>query len=342
MDKSMEKSPGERQEGYFIQYVRSRIARNKNFMVAITGPTGSGKTFAGIGWAIALNPDWRPRTGCVFSVKEFLLRVQNPDTKSGDVILFDEAGVGMNSRTWFSVQNRVMNYLMQTFRHRNLIIIFTSPDLSFMDSASRKMLHCHAETMRMNIEKKTNTLKPLFIQVNQRTGDMYFKYLRIVIPGAGIMPLKSVTIRRAPSDIIEEYEEMKREFTDSLNAGLLAQIEELDERERGPILSDRQQQLIELIKEGVTRDQICYKMDISRANIGSIIKGLRAKGVNVKSVKLGVEVQKYEILTDSNRLGDVLARAPLKQFGDTRKVPVVVKEEGIIPVDDDKDEAISL
>jgi hypothetical protein len=44
------------------------------------------------------------------------------EMKKGQAIMFDEAGIGMSAREWQRVQNRLIGYTAQLFRHKNLVV----------------------------------------------------------------------------------------------------------------------------------------------------------------------------------------------------------------------------
>jgi len=102
---------------------------------------------------------------------------------TGNMIIFDEAGVGIPSREWYSISNKVISYILQTFRRENLGVMFTTPSLDFIDSQARKLFHSYLETKHINREEKYVTLKYMNIQNNPKEGKIYYKYPRVMIDG---------------------------------------------------------------------------------------------------------------------------------------------------------------
>lgn len=197
-------------------YIKNRIKKNKNFLVAITGPTGSGKTYAALKLA-KMWDDSFDEDRIVFTPETFISLINGGSLKSGSVIVFEEAGVSLNNRAWQSKSNNLIQYILQTFRHKNYIVIFTAPDFGFIDSASRKLFHAHFMTMGINFTQKKCNIKPYFIQINQRTGNMYYKFLKVLYKGRGELKIGMMGISKPDKETIKKYEIVKTTFTTKLN-----------------------------------------------------------------------------------------------------------------------------
>lgn len=271
---------------HFLGYIKQRIERNKNFLCAVCGPTGSGKSYSAMRIAEILDPSFSVDR-VVFTPAEFMRLINDGTLGVGSVIVFDEAGVGMSSKQWQSLQNKLLNFLLQTFRHRNYIVIFTSPHLGFMDASSRKLLHAYLETVSINPKKKTCTLKPLLLQLNQRSGEAYYKYLRVITPGKGVSPLSRLNVGLPTSDLVREYEMKKTEFTTSLNQNIQEEIEESDAFQ-GPTLTIKQENVLALLKEKKNAEQIAETLGVSELAIMGTIAKLKKKKYIIRNVKAGL------------------------------------------------------
>ena len=264
---------------YLRAWILKRIKRNQNLIGVITGQTGSGKTYAGMSFLESLSQDLGTNfciKDIVFSPKEFMQRINSGELKRGSCLLFDEAGVGYSSREWFSISNKLINYLMQTFRHRNYVVIFTTPDMSFIDKNARKLIHLHFETQSIDYWKKLVITKPFLAQNNQRSGKTYWKYLRVPVPNT-IIPLK---IERAcfgmPSaKLVKEYEQKKSDYTDKLNKDIEDSLTgKVVKRE----LTDAENRYYTLSKMGLSVRDIADKEKVDVQSVYQAFKRIRAKG----------------------------------------------------------------
>lgn len=214
-------------------YINGRIRNNKNFIGFIGGPTGSGKSYASLSIAKKIDPKF-DITRIVFTGGELMELVNNGGLKSGSVIVFEEAGIELSNRSWQSVMNKMLNFLLQTFRHRNFILILNSPYMDFVDAATRKLFHAEIQTKKIDFEKKLTILKPQIIQYNSRYKKFYYKYLRIGMPGKGMAAVKTWSVPKPDEKLLEEYEKKKKEFTEGLNADIQAQLERKSKKEEKP------------------------------------------------------------------------------------------------------------
>lgn len=284
---------------YWNRYILNRITRNKNFVCAITGQTGSGKSWTAVRMGEVLDPDFDVRNIC-FTSREFmdLVNGKTKELKKGSVIVFDEVQVSMSHLEYQSLQAKVLNYVFQTFRHRNFILFMTSPHFSFINASLRKLFHSRMETISIDPRKKLCRLKPFLIQVNQRSGDSYFKYLRVYRKGYGIVPLKSVSVAMPSAELIKDYEAKKTKFTEELNKGIeqdLQKLEGKDKPERKP-LTEIQERILDLLMKNRTTEEIAKEMNNTRTYIYAQLKLIKRKGIEIKPIKEeGGKVLYYDI-----------------------------------------------
>lgn len=207
-----------KKQSYIIQYILNRIRKNKNFLGLIVGGTGSGKSYSSLRIAELLDPGFTVKR-VVFTAKEFMEVLESGTLYKGAVIIFDEAGVGIPAREWYNVMNKSMNYVLQTFRNLNIIVLFTTPDLSFIDSQSRKVLHGYFQTETINHTEKQVIIKPYFIQNDPKGGKTYYKFLPVIHKGESFT-IDRMRVSLPSKEIINEYENKKREYTKKLNTGV--------------------------------------------------------------------------------------------------------------------------
>lgn len=247
----------------YTQYIKQRIKNNKNFCGVITGATGSGKSMAALKIGELLDPNFTV-SRVVFSAPDFM-KIVNQRPGKGSVIVFDEAGCSMSAREWYSLQNKLLNYVLQTFRKDNLIILFTVPSLAMIDSTARSLFHAILETTSIDYKNKICNLKFLQIQNHPRTGKIYYKYLRRrQTPNSVPIPFKVWKISLPKAKLIRKYEHKKDMFTQDLNKNITIDLEEADMITRPKrVLSDRQRELFDHITDGLDVKEAANKMGIT-------------------------------------------------------------------------------
>ena len=103
---------------WLLQWFNHRIQKNRNVIALFIGDTGSGKSLSSIRLAERVDPSFNVDR-IVFTVQEFVSLV-NSGLSPGSVIIFDDAGLGINARLWQDMNARVFGMLTQGFRYKQL------------------------------------------------------------------------------------------------------------------------------------------------------------------------------------------------------------------------------
>jgi len=205
----------------FIKRIRARmIFQNKNWLAIICGETGSGKSYSALSLAKLIGG----KVHIVFTTVEFLSLLNSSNLSKGDVIVFDEAGVGMSSRDWYSVQNKLLGAILQTFRNLNVAVIFTTPNLSFIDVQARKLFHNYLETSYLDYEAEEAFLKVYDIQVNSRLDKLYYKLPRFQNKEGRVFTMSHLVLNKPDPNVVEYYESRKGKYTKKLNEDALNEL----------------------------------------------------------------------------------------------------------------------
>jgi len=239
----------------WIRYIKQRIKNNKNFLGMVIGPTGSGKSLAAITILNLLNKNFNIDM-VIFNGRDLMRLINYGDYKNNgnEVIgfLWDEAGVDLSNRNWQSTTNKVINYLLQTFRHRNFVLLFTAPYMDFIDSATRKLFHATFETCGINKAKQTVTIKAKQLQYNGDKKKFYYHYLKNSIKGEGSVKIKRWKIHRPFKELEDRYEKKKTNFTSKLNKEIEGTLEKVKGNGKSKrALTKKQELILECWKKGI-------------------------------------------------------------------------------------------
>ncbi len=267
----------------WVRYILHRIESNKNFIMMISGPTGSGKTWAGLCLGEMLDKNFNVDR-VIFKGAELMKLINSGELKTGSVILWDEAGIDLSSRTWQSVMNKMLNFLLQTFRHKNIILIMTAPYGDFIDVSSRKLFHAEFETAGINKAKKTCTIKPKLLQYNPSNKKWYRKYLKIIREKGGLVKIERWAIPKPSKELIKEYETKREEFTTLLNKQIERSLVKIEKEE--DTLTDKQKEIEGFWKKGIyNRQYISSKIIMDESQLSRNIKWMKKKGYNEEDYK---------------------------------------------------------
>lgn len=278
-------------EPSWITWIKKRIKKeNKNFIALFQGPTGVGKTWAALSVAAMIDEEFNVDQ-VAFSLKE-LMQIINADwfkEKKWKIVIFDEPQITISNRKWQSTMNQMMNYLLSTFRHQNIILFFCSPYRDFLDSQSMKLLHCIYECRGVDTKKNMSRLRGKLQQYNSKMKKTYEHSLQ-VIRGSRYNPLTIWGVPKPPQELIDPYEQKKEDFTSNLNKEILQKIEaeqdksESDKEEPIGSLRDNELQLYNYIKENPNKLQIEYarELGLSTPKVSRLVKKIEKKGVYVR------------------------------------------------------------
>jgi hypothetical protein len=286
-----------------ISWICSRIRKNKNAIMCIIGPTGSSKTYDAleIGRLVSLrfNSNFKAKENIAFYHADFIRNTRlEQNTKKGTPFIFEEVGSavsGSAASKWQSNNNALFNSFCQTARHRNQVLIFTTPDFSFIDAKTRKLIHIVMETQYIDYIERKAYVKPFLLQLNARTGKIYFKYLRFRLSGVWYV-VKTLPIDHPPFDLVKEYEEMKKQYSDKLENHILMQSEKDERKKDQNIESQINISKYDLLKtyldKGYTQISIAKAFNISQSAVSQMIKRYKMQ----KNTVIPLEKRTFEVI----------------------------------------------
>lgn len=287
----------------FIKKIHYRINAGKNALIGVFGYTGSGKSLSVLQLMRGLylfRYGKEPSNKYLIEHNFFKARnfmeamkkvsdalVKKKNFKIGESWLWDEAGIEVGSREWWSVRNKILSWLVQTFRNQRQIIFFTTPSLSMIDPMVRKLLHYYLEAVSINKNKKICIMKPLEMQYNTRRNKIYYHNLVIPSKEGGIIEVEFIGVPKISDELELLYDVKKNSFTGELNKSILNQLIKLEEKEnRKNIphinLTDRQKDILKLLEEGITStSKIAGKIGCKAPIISANFGWMRRKGVSI-------------------------------------------------------------
>jgi len=274
-----------------IRGIRDRINhQNKNWLCIICGETGSGKSYSALAIAKLIDPSFNIDR-VVFTPEELIRLLNSRKLHKGNVIMFDEAGVGIPAREWYSLSNKAINYIFQTFRHENLGVIFTTPSFDFIDSQTRKLFHTYIQTISVNFKEKVVESRWFNLQYNPRFGQMYYKHFRVATE-QGIIIVDPIEISKPPEDLVEAYENKKRQFTKVLKKDVESDIRFARIKEEKKMITPE-----DIAKEILANEKKYVK---------TTAKG--KKWVDVNLIELNFPVGRYRAMRSKKLVESVLNR----------------------------------
>lgn len=268
----------EEKEYSWIRYIKQRIKKNLNMIIVITGKTGSGKSWSSLSLGEMLDPDFSIER-VIFKAKGLMNLVNRGNLKAGSVIVWEEAGIDLSSKSWQSTTNKIINFLIQSFRHKNFILILNAPYSDFVDSTTRKLFHAEFQTVSTNLKKKKVTVKPKLLQYNASLKKWYYHYLKVKIPDIGTVKIRRFAIPKPSEELIQAYERAKTNYTTNLNLEIEEKLNNLDKKDKKIILKPLEQKVLDCWKRGVLiQREIAEEIGKHHQKVSLIEKQLMKKG----------------------------------------------------------------
>lgn len=242
-----------------------------------TGKPGVGKSHASIDFALNVleltNKDFSVIKHVCFTPTQFA-KTYNDIALSpeGSCIIIDEIGVNFNSRDALTKSNKVFAKLMQIIRHRALLVIFNAPDLSFMDSAGRKLLHWWFEGVKLDKSSGHSYFKPHTVEVIQATGKILYPF-----PVYDGQKFQKLEFNRLPEEVILEYETAARVYKDKLAQRVEEDLNNLGKKKPN-LLYDK---YVELRNSGLSKPEVTKRLELHRTTATGYEK-------KIKEIRLGL------------------------------------------------------
>lgn len=284
----------------FFNYILWRIRHNKNFLVCVSGSVGSGKSYLSLRMGEDLDEEFDIRNVC-FDGEEFmdLITQKTKKLKKGAVIIFDEFQETQGNLDYQTKQSKLINSILSTFRHKNFILIVTTPHFLHINASSRRLFHSRIQTISIDTRKQRVKTKPYLLQSDQHSGKIYRKFLRFWNIDEGIVRKVEILYVGKPSkELIKQYEAKKTAFTYRLNEEISMEFKREKEKSRGKNkieLTARQQGIVDYLKAGLLIPQIAKQEGITIATIYEHLKLIKKKGIKITAEKQGDKILRYTL-----------------------------------------------
>ncbi len=272
-------------ESSIITMVKKRLKLNLNFVGMFTGKLGSGKTWSGISFLEELDPEFDADKQIIFDFRE-CMNLINSDwfkAKKRKSILWDEPQISISNRAWQSQMNKLVNYLISTFRHQNIVLIFCAPYKDFLDSQTMKLLHWEFQCSKIDRKKNHCVIYPKYQQYNPYKKKTYPHPLYVIVNHKRKL-MRMWRIKKPSKKSIEIYEGNKTDFTTKLNKSIQDALDDMDRvkeikrrRDKKP-LTELQEKILELWKKGMKQKDIAKELKKKAQQISKNEQYMRNKG----------------------------------------------------------------
>lgn len=216
--------------------------KRQNTLILIQGEPGTGKSICGAKVGYDNDPKFNSiteeeidnflRERVLRTPKQFIDLINSDKLKKGSWIMFDEAGAGISNRDWWSFQNKAVSRILQTFRNRRLIAVFTTPKASLLDKAARELFNFEIRTESIDFSRKLTKTKILELTFHYHYQVMSRKFISYRNKKDNkIYEYPSYSFPIPPKFIVKGYEKYAEEFKKDIVAELAREADLINRKE---------------------------------------------------------------------------------------------------------------
>ncbi len=184
---------------FLIYGIMKKHEAGKSPIILITGELGNGKTMAGIGIARSIHKkihgtaDWDMKGNIFHDVRTF---VRKMFTAESQILLFDEAGVTLNAKEFWSKFNTAFYKVIQTQRFKNNIYIIILPIAMSLARDHRRMIDFKLEMVKKRYAKVWLVKKKWSAMKGDELQDIWIGHIQLpLIPKKIVKAYKKIEIR---------------------------------------------------------------------------------------------------------------------------------------------------
>lgn len=200
---------------------------NEHFMGCIVGREGLGKSHTALKIGNSVDPSFNADR-VFFDPRDLLEAFDDDSLGRGNVIILDEAGVGLGNRSWYEKEQVLLNQTLQTVRDDNMGVLFTLPRLEELDSQTIGRLHAFIQMDEIDRVQKVARARWKNVSLSRDgRGKEYKKYPRLPIDGVKHR-IKTVAFTPPDKDLVAAYEDRKESFKSDLYDDAIAAYDEVE------------------------------------------------------------------------------------------------------------------
>ncbi len=256
--------------------IRDRlILKDEHYPMVVVGYPGVGKSSTALALAEAVDESFTIER-VAFKPTEFFEIAKN--IERGQAIIFDEAGIGLHAREWQKTTNIIFSKLTQVYRFLNVFVVFTVPDICYIDSHARNEMKAILELVAKDIENEVTIGHWWVVKRNRVFGVTFHEKLKL-FTDRGEETVDPVYIPRPSKYLWKAYKKKAESYKRNIIDELYDELQKLEKGVSGSIdgrtlkrLINQEKALIKVYeymnKElGLSDRQIAGIMGVSNATL---------------------------------------------------------------------------
>jgi len=201
------------------------IIKDEHYPMVVVGYPGVGKSSTALALAEAVDESFTVER-VAFKHTEFFEIAKN--IERGQAIVFDEAGIGLHAREWQTTTNIIFSKLTQVYRFLNVFVVFTVPDISYIDTHARNEMKAILELVAKDLEKEETIGHWWVVKRSRAFGVTRFEKLKI-FDDEGENEIDPVYIPKPSKELWRAYKRKAETYKRNLIDELYDELQKLEE-----------------------------------------------------------------------------------------------------------------
>jgi ABC-type dipeptide/oligopeptide/nickel transport system ATPase component len=298
-------------ERWAVHEIERRLEANRNIIVLLIGESGSGKSWAALRLAEQVDPGFNAKRRLVFTLDGLMALLNAPEAiQPGDVVVWDEAGIGASARQAMTKVNVIFSAIVESVRFRRFALLFTVPDLAMIDPNARRMCHLILESKGVDEAAGKTTFKP-FYPKHGKDDTMIPVYPVLSPEGRPSYQLRHISITRPSKALSDEYEILRAEYIAESYASMHESIQTValkaeNDRTREELRAAKFAAVKERAAKGPLRPGKVPKV------APDVVLDLQKSGMTLRQIaeKVGLSVRRVAELLREAKTGYIPERGP--------------------------------
>ena len=222
----------------------------------------------------------------------------NNKLRKGETFVLEETGANFGNLDFQKKLSKMFSYILQSFRSMNLILLMNVPIFTMINKSARQLVHFQMNTKSIDYETKTCKVSCKMHQINEQSGKSYWKYPRARINGK-MRTIERFTFPKPSERLIQLYEKEKLKFVTDLTQEFIEEAHKIEYEKELKMsrneLTEIEQRVFELSKQGLTLTAIAQIMGCSIANIHQTTQRIKKKGFKIEKTQEKVTFQGLKV-----------------------------------------------
>ena len=206
--------------------IRHKMFYNdEHYPMVVVGYPGVGKSSTALTLAHAVDDSFTVDR-VAFKFTDFFELARSVDRMQA--IVMDEAGLEIHARTWQSATNIIFSKLTQVYRFLNIFVVFTVPDISYIDAHARNEMKSILELTYKDVRKEIVGGHWWVVKRSRAFGTTQLEKLKIFDNEKEIV-VDPVEFPRPPRDLWRAYSKKVDKFKRNVLDELYDELQKLED-----------------------------------------------------------------------------------------------------------------